>query len=87
MTITYLVEKQVNNMKKTIFEVIYNHFKTKPATDQEIAQLKKDLQREQIKEEIRETKQKHRGGSGLERFLKVTDELFGKTKDVKTPRF
>lgn len=74
-------------MKKTIFEVIYEHFKTKPATESEIAQLKKDLEREQIKAKIREEKLKHKGGGGLDKFLKVTDDLFGKTKDVKTPRF
>ena len=74
-------------MKKTIFEVLRDHFKTKPATDAEIAQLKKDLEREKLKAEIRETKMKHKGGGGLDKFLSVTNELFGKTKDVKTPRF
>lgn len=87
MIMTYLPVSQNNNMKRTIFEVIYDHFKAKPATDQEIAQLKKDLEREELKAKIRQVKSTHKGGSGLEKFLKVTETMFGKTQDVKTPRF
>jgi hypothetical protein len=84
---TYLAVSLSKIMKRTIFEVIYDKFKTKPATDAEITQLKKDLEREQLKASIREVKQKHKGGSGLDKFLKVTETMFGKTQDVKTPRF
>ena len=74
-------------MKRTIMQVIIDHFKEKPATDDEIRQLEKNLKREELKAKIRETKMKSKGGSGVERFLKVTDELFGKHQDTKLPRF
>lgn len=74
-------------MRKTLYEVLKEKFAKKPVTDEEIIQLKKELESEKLKAEIRKAKAIARGEGGSAKFSKVMDDLFGKTQDVKTPRF
>ena len=72
--------------KKTVFEVLYQKFKKKPATRAEIDQLKLELEKEEIKAKLRKIKLEGRQEK-MNNFSRVMDDLFGKPQNVKTPRF
>lgn len=81
-----LEDKDKQNEKYTIIEklrsMINKKEPEKPATQEEIDQLKKDLEREKLKAELTELKNKNKKEGGLGKALKALRENLADPKDV-----